>query len=89
MMSLVRQVRPDMTASEALTAVELVRRSARANTLGPARGRGFSFLRLSTGGGVILASLDAERHIDDLTKIAATMHQGAPLERSASAGTCL
>ncbi len=34
-----------------------------------------------------LVSLDAERHIDDLTKIAATMHQGAPLERSASAGT--
>jgi len=27
-MSLVRQVRPDMTASDALTAVELVQRSA-------------------------------------------------------------
>ena len=37
--------------------------------------RGFSFLRLSTGSRVILASLDAERHIDDLAKIAATMHQ--------------
>ncbi len=31
--------------------------------------------RLSTGNRVILPSLDAERHIDDLTKIAATMHQ--------------
>ena len=31
--------------------------------------------RLSTGSGVILAGLDAERHTDDLKKIAATMHQ--------------
>ncbi len=37
--------------------------------------RGFSFLRLSTGSRVILPSLDAERHIDGLTKVAATMHQ--------------
>ena len=32
-------------------------------------------LRLSTGTGVILAGLDAERHIANLKKIAATMHQ--------------
>ncbi len=32
-------------------------------------------MRLSTGSRVILASLDAKRHIDDLAKIAATMHQ--------------
>jgi len=45
-----------------------------AQVLAPLRW-GFSFLRLSTGSGVILAGLDAERHVDDLTKIAATMHQ--------------
>ncbi len=37
--------------------------------------RGFSFLRLSTGSRVILPSLDTERHIADLKKMAAAMHQ--------------
>ncbi len=36
---------------------------------------GFSLSRLSTGSRVILPSLDAGHHIDDLTKLAATMHQ--------------
>ncbi len=45
------------------------------NQLGHCLAGGFSFLRLSTGSRVILPSLDAQRHIAALTKIAATMHQ--------------